>query len=231
MFYMKNPWVIVGVVAVVLFGGAVWYANHSVAESNEDIKITPNSKGNPDAAVTLVEYSDLQCPACAGFEPVIAGMLEQYANELRFEFRHFPLPPRMHPHAFQAALAAEAAGQQGKFFEYKYLLYSNQQKWSGAAVPTTFFLQYASELGLDLDLFKTHMRSSVLKDRIQAEFAEGEKVGVTGTPSFFLNGEKMEFESYLEFAQQIGYAIDPSLAASSTASTTGATPEGVRFGF
>lgn len=228
---MKNPWVIVGVIAVVLFGGAILFSNSAAEESNEGVEITPHVKGNPDATVTLVEYSDLQCPACAGFEPILTGMLEQYGDQLRFEYKHFPLPARIHPHALSASLAAEAAGQQGKFFEFHDLLYANQQTWSAVAVPQTYFVQYASDLGLDLDKFKQHMRSSVLRERIQGEFAEGEALGVTGTPTFFLNGKKMEFESYLEFAQQIGYAINPELMASSTATTTGGVPEEIRFGF
>lgn len=226
---MKNPWVIISGIIVVLFGGAIWYANVSAEKSNEGVEVLAHVKGNPDAAVTLVEYSDFQCPACAGFQPIVAGMLEEYGDKLRLEFKHFPLPPRMHPHAFIAAMAAEAAGQQGKFFEFHDLLFTNQETWSKVTVPTTFFMQYAGDLGLDLDLFKEHMRASLLRERIQADFAEGEKLGISGTPTFFLNGKKMEFESYLDFAQQIGYAIDPSAMASSTA-TSSSNTSGVRFG-
>lgn len=226
---MKNPWVIIGIIVAVLLGGAIWYANVSAEKSNVGVEITPHVKGGQDAAVTLVEYSDFQCPACAGFQPVVTGMLEQYGDKLRLEFKHFPLPPQMHPHAFPAAMAAEAAGQQGKFFEFHDLLFTNQATWSKATVPTTFFIQYANELGLDVDKFKEHMRSSALRERIQADFAAGQALDITGTPTFFLNGKKMEFESYLEFAQQIGYAIDPSAMASSTATSSEST-SGVRFG-
>lgn len=232
MSHMKNPWIIVGVVAVVLFGGAIWFSNSSADQSNEGVVVTEHIKGNPDATVTLVEYSDLQCPACAAFQPVLNGMIEQYADKLRFEYKQFPLPPRIHPFAMQAALAAEAAGQQGKFFEYHDLLFTNQDTWSKAAVPTSYFIQYASDLGLDLEKFKSHMKSSVLRDRIEADMAEGKTLEVTGTPTFFLNGKKMEIESYIDFAQQIGLAIDPTkqLDASSTESTRD-NGDGVRFGF
>lgn len=226
---MKNPWVIVGIIAVVLFGGAIWLSNSSAEQSNEGVAVTDHVKGNPDAVVTLVEYSDLQCPACAAFQPVLNGMLEQYADQLRFEYKQFPLPARIHPFAMQAAMAAEAAGQQDKFFEYHDLLFANQDTWAKAAVPTSYFIQYASDLGLDLDLFKLHMRSSVLRDRINADIAEGQELGITGTPTFFLNGEKMEVESYLDFAQQIAYAINPELMASST-SAVGTSTTDVRFG-
>ncbi|MBP6881240.1 MAG: DsbA family protein [Candidatus Pacebacteria bacterium] len=227
---MKNPWVITGIIAAALFGGAIWFSNSSAEQSNVGVETKTHVMGNQDATVTLVEYSDLQCPACAAFEPVLQGMLEQYGDKLRFEYKHFPLPQRIHPFAFQASMAAEAAGQQDKFFEYHDLLYSNQKTWSSAAVPTSFFIQYASDLGLDLDLFKSHLKSSKLREKIEAEFAEGEALGVTGTPTFFLNGQKMEIESYLDFAQQVGYAIDPELMASSTATSTDSAPDGVRFG-
>ncbi len=230
VFHMKNPWIIIGVIVVVLFGGAIWYSNVSAERSNEGVETLVHTKGNPEAAVTLVEYSDFQCPACASFQPVLTGMLEQYQDQLHFEYKHFPLPPRIHPYAFQAAVAAEAAGQQGKFFEFHDMLFEKQEAWSKSAVPTTFFVQYASDLGLDIDLFKKHLGSSVLKERVQADFAEGEELGVNGTPSFYLNGQKMEIESFLDFAQQIGYAIDPSSMASSTASSTGEVGGGVKFG-
>lgn len=230
LFHMKNPWVTVGIIAVVLFGGAIWLSNSSSSEqSNEGVVLADHVKGGPNAAVTLVEFSDFQCPACAAFQPVVKGMLEQYGEQLRFEYKQFPLPPRIHPFAMQAAMAAEAAGQQGKFFEYHDLLFANQDTWAKAAVPTSYFIQYASDLGLDLDLFKLHMRSSVLRDRINADLAEGQELAITGTPTFFLNGEKMEIESYLDFAKQIAYAINPELKASSTTAVSSST-EGVRFG-
>lgn len=228
--YMKNPWIIIGIISAVLFGGSIWLASSSAEQSNEGVTVTDHVKGTSDAAVTLVEYSDLQCPACAAFQPILNSMLEQYGDRLQFEYKHFPLPARIHPHAFQAAIAAEAASQQGKFFEYHDRLFADQATWSGSAVPQTYFVQYASDLGLDIDLFKRHLKSSVLRDRVQADFEEGETLGITGTPTFFLNGKKMEIESYLDFAQQIGYAIDPSLVASSTASTTGEVGGGVKFG-
>jgi protein-disulfide isomerase len=228
---MKNPWLIVGIIAILLLGGAVLYSSVLAGQSNEGIEIKTHIKGNSEADITLVEYSDFQCSACAGFEPIINGMLEQYGDRLRFEYKQFPLPPQMHPYSLQAAMAAEAAGQQGNFFEFHDKLYENQQAWSSSATPITFFLQYASDLGLDMDKFKLQMKSSVLREKIEADFAEGEALGVDGTPTFFLNGKRMKYESYLEFMQQIGYTINPDLVSSSIASTTETSTKGVRFGF
>lgn len=231
---MKNPWIVIGVIALVLFGGSIWFGSNAAKQNNEGIVIKSHVKGNPDAAVKLVEYSDLQCPACAAFQPFVKDLVDQYGDKLSFEYKHFPLP--MHPYAIQAAVAAEAAGQQDKFFEFHDKLFENQNTWSKSGTPQAFFLQYAEELELDMDKFKRHMRSSALKDQVQAQFAEGKDKGISGTPSFFLNDEKMNFDTYEEFITQITSVIDPEVAkflqenglAPSTTTTT-AAPE-VKFG-
>jgi protein-disulfide isomerase len=217
---MKNPWVIIGVITLVLFGGAFWYASVSAEKNNEGVEVVAHIKGNQDATVTLVEYSDFQCPACAAFQPAINEVLSLYGEAVRLEYRHFPLP--IHRNAIPAALAAEAAGQQGKFYEYHDLLFENQPAWSTVATPQPLFLQYADELGLDTDTFRRHMNASVLRDHVQAHFAEGRDRGVTGTPTFFLNGEKMVFQTYQEFIDQIAVATG--------ATTTSATEPAIQFG-
>lgn len=224
---MKNPWVIIGIITILLFGGAIVFSNVSNKQSNEGVAVTSHVKGNPEAAVTLVEYSDFQCPACAAFQPVIAQILEKYGNDMNFEYKHFPLP--IHSFALQAAAAAEAAGQQGKFFEYHDALFENQDEWAKSATPAVFFMKYAKDLGLNEEQFKTQTNSSILRENIQANLKEGRELGLTGTPSFYLNGEKMEIKSYEDFVAQIALAIDPNAFASSTSSTTPGTPE-VKFG-
>jgi protein-disulfide isomerase len=222
---MKNPWIIIGIITVVLFGGAIWYSGSATEANNEGVEVIQNIKGNPDAAVTLVEYSDLQCPACAAFQPSINQILEEFGDTLRFEYKHFPLP--IHTFAVQASVAAEAAGQQDKFFEFHDLLFENQQNWSNAAAPNSFFLQYADELGLDMDMFRRHMKSSVLRDKVQSELAEGRGLNVTGTPTFFLNGQRMQFDTYAAFIEQVTRAVNPSLGTTTEAT---ATDSGIRFG-
>ena len=202
---MKNPWTIIGIIAVVLFGGAFWYASISAEKSNEGVEIQTHIKGNPDAAVRLVEYSDFQCPACAAFQPAINEAVSQFGDNLALEYKHFPLP--IHPYATQAAVAAEAAGQQDKFFEYHDLLFQNQPAWSQSATPKALFLQYADDLDLDMDAFRRHMNSSVLRDHVLAQFAEGRSQQITGTPTFFLNGKRMQPETYEAFLTQIADAI------------------------
>ena len=207
---MKNPWIIIGVLTIVLFGGAIWFSSVAGEKNNEGVVVQENVKGNPEAAVTLTEYSDLQCPACASFIPAIEQVMAEYGDDIRFEYKHFPLP--IHPFAQQAAVAAEAAGQQGKFFEYHDALFENQQTWSSSPTPSLLFVQYAEELDLDISQFKRQMKSSVLQDKVRAEMTEGRELNVTGTPSFFLNGEKMEIETFQDFVQQIAVAVDPKAA-------------------
>lgn len=232
---MKNPWVLLSIVTIVLFGGAIWYGNAVGAKSNEGV-VAPEThvKGNPDAAVTLTEYSDFQCPACGAFEPVVAEVLAQYGEQIRFEYKHYPLP--IHSFALQAAIAAEAAGQQGKFFEYHDALFAGQQTWAASQTPQAFFLQYAEDLGLDMATFKRHTKSSILRDAVKASQKEAQDMGLTGTPTFFLNGERMEMESYEDFIAQIVAAVDPAAAAalnataSSSTSTPPTAPGDIKFG-
>ncbi len=197
---------IFAVLAVVAIGGSIVFANYVSQQANEGVVIQQNIKGNPEAAVTLTEYSDFQCPACASFYPVIVELLEQYGDQIAFEYKHFPLIS-IHPFAVPAAKAAEAAGQQGKFFEMHDKLFENQSIWSNSANPTGFFVTYAEEIGLDVELFRRHMRASLIEDKVNAEFNEARELGLTGTPSFFLNGERFEFTSFDEFQAGIQAAL------------------------
>jgi len=234
LFGMKNPWVIIGVITIVLFGGAFWFSSTAAEKNNEGVFIQENVSGNEEATVTLVEYSDLQCPACASFEPVLESVLAEYGEQIRFEYKHFPLP--IHPFAQQAAVAAEAAGMQGEFFAYKGALFENQQTWAASATPVPFFVGYAEELDLDIDQFRRQMNSSELRNKVQAEMSEGRALGVTGTPTFFLNGERMVIETFQDFATQIAVAVDPQAAAGLQSSDSDEAvvgeraEEAVRFG-
>ncbi|MEZ4195227.1 MAG: thioredoxin domain-containing protein [Candidatus Paceibacterota bacterium] len=206
---MKNPWVIVLILAVVLIGVSVWYSNSVSESNNEGVAFTPHIKGNPESAVKLVEYSDFQCPACQAMTPILEEVLSEYGDQISFEYKHFPLP--MHSMAETAARAAEAAGQQGAFFEYHDLLFINQKSWSGSPNALGMFTQYAKELGLDLDKFKQHMNSSLVREKIKSEKNEGLEKGVTGTPSIFLNGTKMSFSTYEDFKAQVESALNPEV--------------------
>lgn len=202
----KHTGKIIIALIIALLGGAFWYADKASEQANVGIEITDKIKGNPEASVVVVEYSDFQCPACSQAAPVVADMLDQYGADVRFEYRHFPLLT-IHPLALPAAKAAEAAGQQGKFFEMHDLLFDNQSAWSTAPNPTAFFMRYAEELELDTSQFKRQMGATVIEEHIRNQFNEARDLGFTGTPTFTLNGERMTFTSYQDFLDQIAAAI------------------------
>jgi protein-disulfide isomerase len=206
---MKNPWIFVLVLAVVLIGASVWYSQGVAEKNNAGIEFTPHIKGNPDASVTLTEYSDLQCPACAAFQPYVNDVMDTYGDSVRFEYKHFPLP--IHNLAEPAGRAAEAAGLQGQFFPYVDLLFVNQKTWSVSPNPTSFFIKYAEELGLDIDTFKRQMNASLVRDKIKEDRKAASEKDITGTPTFFLNGKKMQIETYENFREQIESAINPAV--------------------
>jgi len=227
---MKNPWVIIGIITVILIGGAVWYSSHAATESNEGVVAQmQHIKGNPDAPVKLVEYSDFQCPACAAFQPVINDVLETFGDQMSFEYKHFPLTA-IHPLAEPAARAAEAAGQQGKFFEFHDKLFENQATWSRSQNPTTFFIRYAEEVGIDTAQFRRQLRSSILRDEVRADAAEARSLQLTGTPTFFLNGERMQIQTYQDFFDQIARAVDPTYGQPTGTEAVVPAAEPVRFG-
>lgn len=207
----RHFWKIVILIVVVVIGASVVYSKQVGEKANEGVVVETHVKGNPDAETVLVEYSDFQCPACGQFYPYVKEVLEEYGGSLRFEYRHFPLV-NIHPQALPAAKAAEAAGQQGKFFEMHDKLFEGQNAWSKSSNPNSYFDRYAEELGLDVDKFKLQMNSSVIEDAIMNSFNEARVKGFTGTPTFMLNGEEMEFSTYEEFKAQIETAVNSTSA-------------------
>lgn len=145
------------------------------------------TKGNPEADVVIVEYSDFQCPFCAPYEPVMTQLLAEYGDRMLFVYRHFPLKT-LHRNATSSAAAAEAAGIQGKFWEMHNMLFANQNSWSDLANPSSEFEKYAAALGLNTEQFMTDYASKTVKDEIEADYQSGLDAGLDSTPSFFLNG-------------------------------------------
>ncbi len=144
-------------------------------------------KGPASAAVTLTEYADLQCPACkAAHEILTKPILAQYSGKIRFEYKHFPLRS-IHVYAYEAAQASECAADQGKFWEFVDLNYAKQDALSSNALR-----DWAAELKLDTALFDRCVKSGIKGDAVLAEYAQGEKLGVNSTPTYFVNGVRVE---------------------------------------
>ena len=211
-------WKIVGLIALVAIIGSVVYSQQVKSKANEGVVIEDHVKGNPDASVVLVEYSDFQCPACAQFEPYVEDIMAKYGDQIRFEYRHFPLL-NIHPNAVPAAQAAEAAAQQGKFWEMHDKLFANQTTWSTSPTPIRFFEQYAEEIGLDMDQFKLQLNSSVITNAIRDSFNEARGLGLSSTPSFFLNDEKMTYETFDDFNTAIEKALGVAPSGDTDAGT------------
>jgi protein-disulfide isomerase len=148
---------------------------------NADIKGAP-IKGAKDALVTIVQYSDYQCPFCSRVEPTMDKVMEEYKGKVRVAWRDLPLP--FHPNAVPAAIAARAAGEQGKFWEMHGKIFANQQNLDRAT-----FEKHAQELGLNMGKFKAALDAEKGKEAIQADAASGNKIGARGTPAFFINGK------------------------------------------
>lgn len=142
---------------------------------------------NANAVVTVLEYGDLQCPACKAAQTMLAApMVQKYGAQIRFEFRQFPLSS-IHPYALPAAEASECAADQGKFWEFIDLAYEKQDELNPAALDA-----WGEELGLDMDLYNRCRDSHIKRDLILAEYSEGrDEMDVTGTPTFFVNGVKV----------------------------------------
>lgn len=149
------------------------------------------SKGNPDAGIHLVEYSDFECGYCAKYHRFIKRLVNEMGDELRFTFRHYPL--KMHANAELAAFCAEAAGRQGKFWEMQDLLFRRQAEWAnnGKEAVEKLFAQYAARLGLSTRRFKRDLGSEAVRDKVRGDYESGEDSGVKGTPTFFLNDRKV----------------------------------------
>ena len=165
---------------------------------------TSHMTGTSTAKVTIVEFGDYQCPACGEAEPIIKQVIAEYASssDFNFVFRNFPLP--QHPNAQIAAEAAEAAGAQGKFWQMHDLLYANQNDWASSATPITFFVQYATTLGLNVTKFKSDVESSAYQNSINDDQSAGNAINVQRTPSIYINGIlQSETPSFAQFQLQI----------------------------
>lgn len=189
------PFVIVAVVGgVTLTSGLILYRlkrpapNVTLKESPAERASSGHALGPANSPVTLEEFADFQCPPCGLLsEPL--GKLSHDFPQLRFVFRNFPLP--MHQHANEAARAAEAAGQQGRFWEMHDVLYREQPIWSKAPDALSLFSDYAESVGCNVEQFKKDMATGPVAARVETDRSEGARLGVKNTPTIFLNNTEI----------------------------------------
>src|SRR2546429_5589134 len=194
------PFVIVAAVALATLGsGAMLYRakRSQLLSMPENRSLGGKSgtesmhvRGNPDAPVTMEEFADFQCPPCGNFAGFAEELLKEYDSRLRIVFRNFPLP--VHEHAHEAALAAEAAGLQGRFWEMHDVLYREQAAWSKAPNARELFESYAGTIGLNLDQFRKDMDGEKAKEQVDSDYARGDSLGIKVTPTLFINDLPVE---------------------------------------
>lgn len=188
-------------VTILLIAAAVFFltrpAPPPVALARESlVPQGTNTTGNASASAYLVEFSDFQCPACKGVKPIVEDIIKTYGDKLSVSYRHFPLS--QHPYGMSAAIAAEAAGRQGKFWEMGDLLFSDQENLSDALVSG-----YADQLKLDKAQFDKDLKDPALKDKVTKDSDYGVSIGINSTPTFFLNGIKLNLPSYADLKQKV----------------------------
>lgn len=144
--------------------------------------------GDPSAALELVEYGDYECPFCGRAYPMIKSIQHELGPDLKFVFRNFPLK-KIHPHAFLAAVATEAAALQNKFWEMHDIIFENQWRLDISSI-----LHFAASIGLDMGSFKNDIRQKTLMEKVDRDFESGLKSMVNKTPTFFINGTRYDGE-------------------------------------
>jgi protein-disulfide isomerase len=199
---MKPKEVIIWFVVIAVLIGGLWLlinaANAPLTPPPpaEIQNVPPVSKtdfirGNPNAKITLIEYADFQCPACAAMHSTIKQLEGDFKDNLRLIYRFFPLT-NAHQNAMISAQAAYAASLQGKFWEMHDIIYENQDGWSDSTQPKTIFTDYAKKIGLNLNKFNSDIDSDSTKKFVTDEQNKGLDLGINGTPTLFLNGKEIQ---------------------------------------
>ena len=197
---------------VVLFGGLLFMSKREAdapSKNGDTATLSEHKSEEGSSGVTLIEYGDFQCPACGQYYPVIKQLKEQYKGRVTFQFRHFPLA-EIHQNGLISSRAAEAAAMQGKFWEMHDKLYEGQQAWSTSTNPSPIFEQYAESIGLDVNKFREDAKGEQTNDIVRSDRAEAKKQGYQSTPTFVLNGQKIDNPTSLEAFTKI---LDDAIAA------------------
>ncbi len=199
--------ILVGI--VIIFAGIFAITQHS---SNNSGATTNNSQptnhveGLGQKGVTLIEYGDFECPVCADYYPIVKQVAAQFNDQIYYQFRNLPLST-IHPNAFAAARAAEAAGLQGKYWQMHDALYVNQSSWASSSDPKSTFDVYAKNLSLNVSQFDSDYASSKVNDAINADVSAFLKTGQQqATPTFFLDGKFVGNSQLIDSSGQVSVA-------------------------
>ena len=210
---MDKRFTIILLVIVVGFFGIVMFSkkdNTAENSANANSQGSQNFYGKEDSPVTITEFVDYQCEACYAYYPYVKQVKELYKDKVRFQIRNFPIISG-HQFAYQAARSAEAAARQGKFWEMHDKIFEGQKIWEQAQNPGTYFDQYAEEIGLDMEKYRTDRDSSEVAAVINKDLADVKEIGGTGTPTFAINGKKVENNPRAS-VEELSKMIDDALA-------------------
>lgn len=212
------PFVIIGVVLLVAIVGG-WYLysssnntkkspiangnpntlpntarpNNTPIVSNVQGAQPPNFKGAQNSTVVLEEFADYQCPTCATMHPVMNEITATYGSRIKFVYRNYPLT-QIHRNAYEASVAAEAAGLQGKFWDMQNLIFQNQRNWQNVEIVRPVFEGYAQTLGLNVEKFKDDVAGLPAKQRVDMDVMRGRAMNISSTPTLLVNGVSVPFE-------------------------------------
>ena len=199
----KLPFIMIGTVLILVIAAGWWlYSSRkqggiSTRTAGSSGAEPPHMLGPVSARVRIEEFGDFQCPFCGTLHPVLKKLESEYDSRVALTFREFPLAP-IHPNALEAARAAEGAGLQDRFWQMHDLLYDYQAAWSESKDARSVFAQYAADMGLDAERLRRDMDSLVVKERIAADQRRAASVGVTGTPTIFINGREVAADDLTE---------------------------------
>ena len=206
----KRFWIILAVILVGFFG-FIMFNKDKTSDSSGSVSAQGSSNyyGKEDSPVTVTEFVDFQCEACYAYYPYVKEVKEKYKDKVRFQVRNFPITSG-HQFAMQAARAAEAAARQGKFWEMHDKIFEGQKVWEQTQNPQTYFDQYAEAVGLDMEKYRTDRDSSDVAAVINKDLADVKELGGTGTPTFAINGKKVEKTA--PSVEALSQMIDDALA-------------------
>jgi protein-disulfide isomerase len=214
----NTPMFIIGAVLLVALGGGFWFYTSSkgvVTKGNTNTNskdVTPakvqtippnappgaqppNETGSPTARVTLEEFADFQCGSCAAEHPTMNEIKSMYGTRIHFIFRNFPLKIPAHDKSYDAAIAAEAAGAQGKFWEMQNMLFTHQQDWTKAPTFRDIWKGYAQTIGLNVPKWEADISGIGPKGRVNEDMERGNACNINSTPTLFINGTAVPFAS------------------------------------
>jgi protein-disulfide isomerase len=203
----NKSFLIIGLITLAIFVGGIFLfgrggsSNSSTNVVNSSLLVPANAiqtsgivngtylPASASATLTLVEFGDYECPACGIYSPLVKELLTNFAGNVNYVFRNFPLT--QHKNANISSYAVEAAGLQGKYWEMHEKMYATQADWSNLSDPTSIFIGFAKDMGLDVNRFTNDLGSSIVKNKVQNDLNDGNTIGITQTPTFYLNGKKL----------------------------------------